>query len=317
MSASQALKGVGRLTNLQFYFDINCPNSWRAIKYFETRPDLNGLIDYIPAYTFRIYLYKNGLANSQRPKFQGVGAIKFIKWSEECYKFNKWREQNTDPNARIVGPVKRDADSNWIPNPKPKLYYPAPEPEPEPVQEVPEPETDRLSVKQIEKPSEPSIITEIEGCARPKRFYWPTVEYTAPELTYRLDKNWQIYYLTWILESAAISSPTTFLGLIKSEFPDLYMKAIHHLGTALWENYDSIFWAPKLCKCAREIGLSFRDTEDLVSRLSHPKSRKLITQSSDRAIQLGATSTPFFTLNYEDTEEMTHFGDVNELPKHL
>ncbi|KAK6041617.1 hypothetical protein COOONC_20877 [Cooperia oncophora] len=64
----------------------------------------------------------------------------------------------------------------------------------------------------------------------------------------------------------------------------------------------------------RRSGLSFKDSDEIISRLSHVDSRQLLHENSQEALQLGASSAPFFasssgepTVTFSDFHDFKNF----------
>ncbi|KAJ1349184.1 hypothetical protein KIN20_004655 [Parelaphostrongylus tenuis] len=62
----------------------------------------------------------------------------------------------------------------------------------------------------------------------------------------------------------------------------------------MWSNRLPIHKGAHLFTCAREAGLSFKDSDTIISTLSHVDTRGILHRNSEEALRLGATCAPFF-----------------------
>ncbi|VDP08485.1 unnamed protein product [Heligmosomoides polygyrus] len=84
-------------------------------------------------------------------------------------------------------------------------------------------------------------------------------------------------------------------------------------GTQTLSGLQNDSYMKHLFTCAREAGLAFRDTEEIIARLSSVEARKLLHDSSEDALRLGASSAPFFAVT--DNEVTTTFDNYQDFKR--
>ncbi|KAK6057981.1 hypothetical protein COOONC_04456 [Cooperia oncophora] len=82
-------------------------------------------------------------------------------------------------------------------------------------------------------------------------------------------------------------TPAIFLSSIKKHFPEHFLRSVEIVGERIWERKQLVHKGAHLFQCSREAGLSFKDSDEIISRLSHVDSRQLLHENSQEALQLG------------------------------
>lgn len=131
-----------------------------------------------------------------------------------------------------------------------------------------------------------------------------TIQDNAAE-DYALPSDWSEIYSS--LSNKRSILPAIFLSSVKKHCPQHFLRSVHVVGERIWEARKPVHKGAHLFTCAREAGLAFRDTEEIIARLSSVEARKLLHDSSEDALRLGASSAPFFAVT--DTEVTTTFDN--------
>uniref|UniRef100_A0A0N5AKH8 DSBA domain-containing protein n=1 Tax=Syphacia muris TaxID=451379 RepID=A0A0N5AKH8_9BILA len=95
------------------------------------------------------------------------------------------------------------------------------------------------------------------------------------------------------------------LNLIKTERPNLYEMAFDMAWKTVWSDNAPFNRSPHFFKLCRAIGLSFRDSDDIVSRLETVTNIKLFRKNSNLACSYGAVDTPCFVVLDERSKFFT------------
>ncbi|KAK5967447.1 DSBA domain-containing protein [Trichostrongylus colubriformis] len=129
-----------------------------------------------------------------------------------------------------------------------------------------------------------------------------------PTESYRMPDNWEHVYSTNLRLGTLLSA--LFLSSVKNYCPNQFLRTVEVVGERIWELQQPVHKGAHLFRCSRNAGVSLRDTEEIVSRLSHVDSRQLLHQNSLEAFQLGAVSTPFFaSVDGSQTTTFSSFQD--------
>ncbi|VDM58012.1 unnamed protein product [Angiostrongylus costaricensis] len=81
--------------------------------------------------------------------------------------------------------------------------------------------------------------------------------------------------------------PAVFLSLVKDRYPEHFIRSIEVVGSRMWNSRLPISKGSHLFTCARESGLSFKDSDQIISTLSHVDSRQILHKNSEEALLLG------------------------------
>ncbi|KAK6013243.1 hypothetical protein OSTOST_21499 [Ostertagia ostertagi] len=120
--------------------------------------------------------------------------------------------------------------------------------------------------------------------------------------------NWEAVRSTILLDGTLL--PAIFLSSVKKRYPEHFLHCVEIIGERIWDLQQPVRKGAHLFQCSRAAGVSFRDSEELVSRLPHMDSRQLLHENSLEALQLGASSAPFFaSTNGIPTTTFNNFND--------
>ncbi|CAB3403516.1 unnamed protein product [Caenorhabditis bovis] len=133
-------------------------------------------------------------------------------------------------------------------------------------------------------------------------------------------EDWKQIYRTAVSRGSII--PQLYLISIKQKFPDLYLKAINHIGNRLWVSKLPVHYGCHMSTVSRELGISFKNSEDIVARLSTPENRHILHNNCREAVELKLTEAPgiIATLDGGEVVKYDHIGHLlsiyNNFPNH-
>ncbi|XGW08292.1 hypothetical protein V3C99_010975 [Haemonchus contortus] len=130
---------------------------------------------------------------------------------------------------------------------------------------------------------------------------------------YMIPDNWEKVHSSALRQGTLL--PALFLSSMKHYYPEHFLPAIEVIGERIWEQQLPVHKGAHLFQCSRDAGISFKDSDEIISRLSHVDNRQLLLQNSEEALRLGASSAPFFASTI-DTPTVT-FSDFHDFKKHL
>uniref|UniRef100_A0A1I7WBS2 Transposase n=1 Tax=Heterorhabditis bacteriophora TaxID=37862 RepID=A0A1I7WBS2_HETBA len=110
--------------------------------------------------------------------------------------------------------------------------------------------------------------------------------------------------------------PQLFFSSINERFPDLLVPSIAHIGSRLWERGLPISRGSHLATCAREIGIEFKDSESIISRLSHRMVKYRLDKTTGEAADNGGTGSPMFTVE-ESSGNILVYDNIHDFQQKL
>ncbi|PIC12406.1 hypothetical protein B9Z55_028431 [Caenorhabditis nigoni] len=112
--------------------------------------------------------------------------------------------------------------------------------------------------------------------------------------------DWKKTYKSAISRGSVV--PQLFLTSIRERYPDLYEPAIHHLGNRLWNKRLPVHYGCHMSTVSRELGIPFKNAEDIVARLSSPENRSILHNNCKTAVDFKLTEAPGLILTTDDGE---------------
>ncbi|KAF1761709.1 hypothetical protein GCK72_009965 [Caenorhabditis remanei] len=110
--------------------------------------------------------------------------------------------------------------------------------------------------------------------------------------------DWRNTYKSVVSRGSVI--PQLFLTSIRERYPDLYQTAIHHLGNRLWNQRLPVHYGCHMSTVSRELGIPFKNAEDIIARLSSPENRSLLHKNCKEAVDFKLTEAPGLILTTDD-----------------
>ncbi|KJH44328.1 hypothetical protein DICVIV_09644 [Dictyocaulus viviparus] len=133
--------------------------------------------------------------------------------------------------------------------------------------------------------------------------------------SYILPNNWQECYSS-ALENGTIL-PAIFLSSVKYHLPQYFIRSVEVVGRRVWQNRLPTFKGAHLFACAREAGLTFKESDEIISRLPHKDTRQLLHKNSEEAFRLGAMCAPLLVCESDDTAQIfENFHDFEQSVLH-
>ncbi|KAE9414875.1 hypothetical protein Angca_000794, partial [Angiostrongylus cantonensis] len=102
---------------------------------------------------------------------------------------------------------------------------------------------------------------------------------------YVLPIDWEECHSSAIYNGSLL--PAVFLSLVKDRYPEHFIRSIEVVGSRMWNSRLPICKGSHLFTCARESGLGFKDSDHIISTLSHVDSRQILHKNSEEALLLG------------------------------
>uniref|UniRef100_A0A1I7U3D5 DSBA domain-containing protein n=1 Tax=Caenorhabditis tropicalis TaxID=1561998 RepID=A0A1I7U3D5_9PELO len=112
--------------------------------------------------------------------------------------------------------------------------------------------------------------------------------------------DWRNTYKSAVSRGSVV--PQLFLTSIRERYPDLYEPAIHHLGKRLWNQRLPVHYGCHMSTVSRELGIPFKNAEDIVARLSSPENRAILNRNCSEAVNFKLTEAPGLILTTDDGE---------------
>lgn len=122
--------------------------------------------------------------------------------------------------------------------------------------------------------------------------------------------DWSNTYKSAVSRGSVI--PQLFLTSIRERYPDLYETAIHHLGNRLWNQRLPVHYGCHMSTVSRELGIPFKNAEDIVARLSSPENRSILHKNCKEAVEFKLTEAPGLILTTDDGDTIK-VDTINEI----
>ncbi|CAD6195568.1 unnamed protein product [Caenorhabditis auriculariae] len=96
--------------------------------------------------------------------------------------------------------------------------------------------------------------------------------------------------------------PQLFLTSLKIRRPELQERGIEVIGDRLWNQKLPVNLCCHMSTVARQLGISFKESEDIVARLSATRCRHALTNFCSEALALGHIEGPIIVFTNNDGE---------------
>ncbi|MFH4976721.1 hypothetical protein AB6A40_003430 [Gnathostoma spinigerum] len=108
--------------------------------------------------------------------------------------------------------------------------------------------------------------------------------------------------------------PLLFLLVVREKFPSLFERVAEIMWSRIWSYDLPMFRTPFFFKVCREVGLQFRETDELISGIELRSNVNKLESSTGRAISFGAFDTPWILVT-DDTGRSLSVHNIFHLHK--
>ncbi|KAK6734295.1 hypothetical protein RB195_017836 [Necator americanus] len=119
--------------------------------------------------------------------------------------------------------------------------------------------------------------------------------------------KWEETYSTALTNGSIL--PSLFLCSVKEQVPKHFLRSVEVTGERLWDRRLPVHKGAHLSTCAREAGLTFLESEEIISRLSHVDCKELLRRNCEEAILSGVKFAPLFVACDADSIAFHSYAD--------
>uniref|UniRef100_A0A0N4WQN8 2-oxoglutarate dehydrogenase E1 component DHKTD1, mitochondrial n=1 Tax=Haemonchus placei TaxID=6290 RepID=A0A0N4WQN8_HAEPC len=124
---------------------------------------------------------------------------------------------------------------------------------------------------------------------------------------YVIPDNWEEVHSTVLRQGTLL--PALFLSSMKHYYPKHFLPAIEVIGERIWEQQLPVHKGAHLFQCSRDAGISFKESDEIISRLSHVGACFQISVNGCCAMVLSLFQHLFFrlpALHFLLQQQVTH-----------